>query len=308
MKFKKLITLFAVFIVTINIAYTSYAKEVMAPTTNPEIITTQESTTIMTMDLCPSYYETLTDKTEKEFYQTIEKLLTYYTETEKTPYIYTNMVITDKNKPRISEIAHMCLYDHPEYSVSWDGGLTVKNKSDIKLDITENTNCIISNDFYKEKLESLTIEPINDSYIAEQIFIKLSKEIEYDDNQTESTRAHWNDDYAALIEHKACCQGIAFAYKRLCNAANIPCVIITAYTSTAAYHMFNAVYINGTWKFCDLTEACCFPEKARQYFCLTEKTSRQSLMKSNTFQNCNHHNSTKNDNRAVLFLTYNTSA
>lgn len=271
MKFKKLTILFAAFLITANFAYTSYAKEVIAPTTNPEIATRLEdmtNETIMTMELCQTYYETLSDN-DKDLYELIGKLVTHYAETSENPYLQTNYVFTEDYNQKLLDIAHMYLYDHPEYGVFWEGGLSIKNQTQIKLNITNTTDTMISDQFYADYLNSLNIEPVSDYYIAYRLFTILSGEIKYDFSQGTIDgveKPHWNDDYAALLQKESCCQGISFAYKRLCEAANIPCVVITCYTETQTYHMLNAIFINGSWKFCDLTGSVCFPDNMEPYW------------------------------------------
>ncbi len=60
----------------------------------------------------------------------------------------------------------------------------------------------------------------------------------------------------ALLDGRCVCEGYAHAFQLLCEALDIPCVCIlgdaTADGETEA-HMWNAVYLDGAWYYCDIT-------------------------------------------------------
>lgn len=269
-RISRLTVLFVVFCITASIAYTSYAQDILIPATNPELITKPHNTdTVMTMELKPTYYETLND-TDKELYNIIGTLVTTYADSQKLVFLESNIEVTSETSSHIVEVALKYLYDHPAYGSFWNGKLNVKNNKELALSIIDTPDCMLPDSYYKEKLASYDIAPVSDYYLAYHIFLNLQEKIEYDwDKGNNPDNKHWNDDYGALIQKKACCQGLSFAYKRMLDAANIPCVILTCYTVMNEYHMINAIFVDGSWKFCDLTGACCYPRNKDSYFCMT---------------------------------------
>ena len=53
----------------------------------------------------------------------------------------------------------------------------------------------------------------------------------------------------ALLEGKAVCQGYARSFMELCKASSIPCLGVFSDT-----HMWNCVYVNGSWQMIDVTQ------------------------------------------------------
>ncbi len=63
-----------------------------------------------------------------------------------------------------------------------------------------------------------------------------------------------------IVDHSAVCEGIAKCFKMICDAADIPCIVVDGWTDPAdrasgksATHSWNCVYINGSWYNMDLT-------------------------------------------------------
>lgn len=62
--------------------------------------------------------------------------------------------------------------------------------------------------------------------------------------------------YGAIVEKKAVCDGIADAYKYICNCCNLECMIIDGYIddiSKQLYHAWNIVKIDNKWYLVDAT-------------------------------------------------------
>lgn len=62
--------------------------------------------------------------------------------------------------------------------------------------------------------------------------------------------------YGAIVEKKAICDGIADAYKYICNCCNLECMIIDGYIGDIEeerYHAWNIVKINNNWYLIDAT-------------------------------------------------------
>lgn len=72
---------------------------------------------------------------------------------------------------------------------------------------------------------------------------------QYDTNTTQNL-------YGAIVEKKAICDGIADAFKYICNQCNLECVIVDGYIgnlSEESYHAWNIVKIDGSWYLVDCT-------------------------------------------------------
>lgn len=83
--------------------------------------------------------------------------------------------------------------------------------------------------------------------------------IEFDDEEfllarleTDSTQ----NIYGAIVEKKAVCDGIADAYKYICNQCNLECMIVDGYINDITqelYHAWNIVKIEDRWYLVDAT-------------------------------------------------------
>ena len=66
---------------------------------------------------------------------------------------------------------------------------------------------------------------------------------------------HAHDAAGALALGRAVCEGIAKAYKFLCDRADLPCAFATGHTRTSGGpHAWNAVYAAGRWSHVDVTD------------------------------------------------------
>lgn len=76
----------------------------------------------------------------------------------------------------------------------------------------------------------------------EAVYRYLTRHVRYDRQQG----THSNDVYGALVEHKACCGGISFAYKYLLDRAGASCrVQIGRENPQSELHMWDVVMDNG---------------------------------------------------------------
>lgn len=82
----------------------------------------------------------------------------------------------------------------------------------------------------------------------------LCKRVEYDMQAAKSDSEHYPKSYhayGALMEGKAVCQGYAFAFKMLCDKAQIPCWVVTGQYNEP--HAWNYVYLDGEYYQVDVT-------------------------------------------------------
>ena len=62
--------------------------------------------------------------------------------------------------------------------------------------------------------------------------------------------------YGAVVDHNAVCEGIAKAFKFLCDNANIPCIVVVGTLSDGTSeekHAWNMIQLDGKWGHVDLT-------------------------------------------------------
>lgn len=62
--------------------------------------------------------------------------------------------------------------------------------------------------------------------------------------------------YGAIVNKEAVCDGIADAYKYICNLCNLECIVVSGYISDLSeekYHAWNLVKVNDTWYLVDAT-------------------------------------------------------
>lgn len=86
---------------------------------------------------------------------------------------------------------------------------------------------------------------------------------------------HAHDAVGALVLGRAVCDGIARAYKFLCDRAGIPCALVTGYDRASdGGHAWNAIYVAGRWSHVDPTDdlpACRGDRPSRAYFGLSDE-------------------------------------
>lgn len=82
----------------------------------------------------------------------------------------------------------------------------------------------------------------------------LVDRVEYDEQAAQSDSTQYPTAfhaYGALMEGKAVCQGYAYAFKLLCDKAQIPCWIVTGFYKEP--HAWNYVWLDGDYYMVDLT-------------------------------------------------------
>ena len=86
---------------------------------------------------------------------------------------------------------------------------------------------------------------------------------------------HAHDAVGALVLGRAVCDGIAKAYKFLCDRAGIPCALVTGYDRVSGgRHAWNALYVAGRWSHVDPTDdlpARAGDRPSRAYFGLSDE-------------------------------------
>ena len=87
--------------------------------------------------------------------------------------------------------------------------------------------------------------------------------------------------YGALMEGQAVCQGYAYAFKMLCDQAQIPCWIVTGYYKEP--HAWNYVLLNGNYYQVDITWDDAQDRPARsQTFLAGKKYAQQYTIEDNS--------------------------
>lgn len=82
----------------------------------------------------------------------------------------------------------------------------------------------------------------------------LVDRVEYDERAAQSDSTKYPTAfhaYGALMEGKSVCQGYAYAFKLLCDKAQIPCWIVTGFYKEP--HAWNYVWLDGNYYMVDLT-------------------------------------------------------
>lgn len=87
----------------------------------------------------------------------------------------------------------------------------------------------------------------------EEIYFLIAKEIATTTKYVDSNSAFWEHTVAAVLSHRAVCEGIAKMFLFLCQRiGNIPCAVITG-TSNGVPHAWNMIELNGVRKYIDVT-------------------------------------------------------
>lgn len=209
----------------ITVCYTSYAEEISS-----ESIET-------------SYYDTLSSETELLFYEDVLMSLKSIASGEDG-WVDTEIDIS-ANTERFKDVAIYAYYDHPEYSVYIDN---------FKCEYTSNRFRVVGNNStinINDVVESIAIQfqgkTVEES--VRNVYEYLAGSVDYDNNYG----IHYDDDYGAIIKKKTCCQGYAFAMKRILDQMGIINNVVTGNTEDGIYHMWNVVLIEDSWFFYDCT-------------------------------------------------------
>lgn len=217
-----------------------------------------------------TYYESLSFEDDKKLYTYIQQALEQALNGDDS-FVETDIDLL-KDEDWFLRIAHMVLYDHPKYGSFWSTcHVEILNRTQVRVPIESDSPDFVPDSVYQNQLVSL--EGDTDLETAWNVFSFLTEHITYDITFGE----HSNDDYGVMVNRTACCQGISFAYKRFLDLAQIPCVVITGYTELGEYHMINAISIDHTWYYCDVTSA--LNSDSSRGFCMN-KNDVMSVMKT----------------------------
>lgn len=74
-----------------------------------------------------------------------------------------------------------------------------------------------------------------------------------------------NDPYAVFVDRRAVCQGMANLFKVFATICEVPCFVLEGDTDFGA-HAWNAVYLDGAWLMCDVTNGRWCEPKEQPYF------------------------------------------
>lgn len=173
-------------------------------------------------------------------------------------------------------------YDHPELELMDIDSRSGFASSKEKGKIYENVSRYCTNyDEYKRKLAEVNLEiaDLVKEVNATEDFIKkhqlifdwIKNTVTYVKTDDAVGIVDWVDGsmvisryetgtsqniYGAIVNKEAICDGIADAYKYICNCCNLECMVVTGYIgelSEEQYHAWNIVKIKDTWYLIDAT-------------------------------------------------------
>ena len=111
----------------------------------------------------------------------------------------------------------------------------------------------------------------------------ICKNIKYNYSPTTYTGYPYEDDanpFTVFLNKTGVCYGYANLTQLMLQHAGIPCLVVRGYLSSPIYvasHVWNVVYVNGSWLFSDNTQDAAYTEEAVSY--------RYYLMDDETFDN-----------------------
>lgn len=213
-----------------------------------------------------SYYDVLETKEEQFLYEQIGHSILLYLSNAVDTFVDTELPLNDY-EDRLPVIAHAYLYDHPEYSSFWyKCDLLIRNNRYLSIQPTSDAVSPVASDWYVRQVSNFHGTKRE---IAKEAFLTLASRFQYDYDQTYS---HSNDDYGLLTNGVGCCQSFSFAYKRMMDAAGIPCVVMTCHLQNGTYHMMDLICLGHVWVVCDVTGAagCTNMEDQLAFFCMDE--------------------------------------
>ncbi len=111
----------------------------------------------------------------------------------------------------------------------------------------------------------------------------LRKRVDYDTVAAKSDSDHYPNSfhaYGALMEGKAVCQGYAYAFKLLCDKAQIPCWIVTGYYGEP--HAWNYVWLDGNYYQVDVTRDDTYDRASTSpYFLAGQEYAKDYILEKN---------------------------
>lgn len=162
---------------------------------------------------------------------------------------------SNKDKNKLSDTLYELMCKHPEYfwvSTYYDTSVSNNTLKAIKLfyfniSNAERENC-------KAEVNRLVAEAMTFSTDLEKVLFVhdyLDGTVAFDwdtgDDLTTGSRTAWH----ALCKHKAVCQGISQAFRYIMKELGIECYTVQ---SKDAFHVWNAVKVNGKWYHIDITK------------------------------------------------------
>lgn len=200
-----------------------------------------------------SYRERLTDP-EQYLYGEVLESLKALRGSGKQGWNQTSLSFADysaQQKQRMTDIYNSVLNDHPIYT------MYVAKKHNIKLH--GNSFMLVAGDCTKEEeaaVNERVVQIISRSKrnttraTIKRVYDYLATSIIYDDNSGK----HSNDLYGAIVEKKAQCGGISYAFKYILDAMNVENRVATGYVlDGGSFHMWNEAVLNGKDLYYDLT-------------------------------------------------------
>lgn len=231
------------------------------------------------------YYQTLDEK-EKQAYTQIRESIFSFPEKIETPVL---------TQSQLETVLNALIYDNPMLFMLDKCSLEIKGERAFFVPVYS-----VTQSKFNEDAQNIT-EIINlflknvpaDRYEAElYCHDYIISTCTYSD-----TGIHDEDTVAGvLLDGKAKCSGYAKAFKLLLNAAGIDSVLITGdatdYNGKTQKHMWNAVNINGSWCYTDVTWNDPVGEKGENYiqhvyFNMTEGMLSRTHSNFNFQHECN---------------------
>lgn len=217
------------------------------------------------------YYFNQLNTYEKEIYLNLLNSKDKFINNEKIYCIeldYENQFETYSNYLEKSIYAY--IFDNPEstlwlwtqnYRFSYE---TVNGTN--YLYIAPDTDSNAYTDFSNEELDSRinAVEKLTSDFVTslsgtnKEKYLKINNWIlqnsEYAEDLVENDLAYTSNNlYSALIDKSTICSGFSFAFKYICDLANLPCIYLTGFDFVRTYHAWNVVFVDDQWKVIDLT-------------------------------------------------------
>ena len=115
----------------------------------------------------------------------------------------------------------------------------------------------------ESKTDELCLNATTDYEIVRRVYDYICSNVKYDTISSEEYLLQYSA-YAAMIQHKAVCQGYSTLFYRMCMEAGIPVRVVSG-TANGEPHEWNIVQVNGNWYNVDTTWDAYDSELTRNY-------------------------------------------
>ena len=226
------------------------------------------------------YWNLLKDKYTKMYYEAA--LETDFSDSiQKNIYLFYGNEVNEFSYINTLKGIQFARFDHPEQELM-DFEYRTGSSSNAKGNVYKDVTYVCRNfEEYSELLDEVNseiqnlVEIVNntDDIIEKHklIFKWITSNVTYLQADSDVGTVDFNDGeyllarletnttqniYGAIVNKEAVCDGIADAYKYICNCCNLECVIVDGYIgdlSENKYHAWNLVKVNDEWYMVDAT-------------------------------------------------------